>query len=191
MGPGLARILVDIAWCAFLVVWAVSGRKTLATKSAESLASRFGVLFIQSVGCVFLFGRGVGFGILGRPFLAPGDMLTFFGVGLSWAGVAVAIWARYHLGKYWSSQVTIKEDHKLIRTGPYARIRHPIYSGLVLAATGTALTIDRWRCVIGVGLILLALAIKARKEENLLGQQFGEDFVEHRHRTGFLLPRFR
>ncbi|MGB8115377.1 MAG: isoprenylcysteine carboxylmethyltransferase family protein, partial [Candidatus Sulfotelmatobacter sp.] len=82
-----------------------------------------------------------------------------------------------------------KEDHKLIRTGPYARLRHPIYSGLELAAIGSALAIDQWRCVIGVCIIVTGFWIKAKREEAMLGAQFGADFQEHRRHTGFLFPR--
>jgi hypothetical protein len=88
--------------------------------------------------------------------------LAATGVALTWIGIAIALWARWHLGQYWSARVTIKEDHKLIRTGPYAYFRHPIYSGIDLAAVGGALAIDEWRCVAGVGLIVLGYWIKAR-----------------------------
>jgi protein-S-isoprenylcysteine O-methyltransferase Ste14 len=108
---------------------------------------------------------------------------------LTWAGIALAVWARWHLGQYWSARVTIKKDHKLIRAGPYARLRHPIYSGLDLAALGSALAIDRWRCLAGVCLIALGYWIKARKEEAMLSAQFGADFEQHCRHTGFLLPR--
>ncbi len=113
------------------------------------------------------------------------------GTVLIWMGIGLAIWARYHLAEYWSARVTIKEDHQLIRTGPYARLRHPIYSGLVLAAIGSALVIDRWRCVFGVCLVLIGYCFKAKKEEAMLTQQFGDAFREHQKHTGFLIPRFR
>jgi protein-S-isoprenylcysteine O-methyltransferase Ste14 len=111
------------------------------------------------------------------------------GVVLTWAGIALALWARWHLGQYWSAHITIKEDHKLIRTGPYARLRHPIYSGLDLAVIGSALAIDEWRCVAGVCLIILAYWLKAKREERMLTLRFGADFDEHCLQTGFLLPR--
>jgi protein-S-isoprenylcysteine O-methyltransferase Ste14 len=95
------------------------------------------------------------------------------------------------LGQYWSGRITIKEGHKLIRTGPYARLRHPIYTGLVLASAGTAIELDQWRCVAGVCIILLGFWIKARREEALLTTEFGAEFDEHRRSTGFLLPKLR
>lgn len=110
---------------------------------------------------------------------------------LTWMGIGLAIWARYHLAENWSARVTIKQDHQLIRTGPYARLRHPIYSGLILAAIGSAVVIDQWRCVLGLCLIVTGFCIKARKEETMLTQQFGEAFHEHQKHAGFLIPRFR
>ena len=77
----------------------------------------------------------------------------------------------------------------MIRTGPYAHFRHPIYSGLDLAALGR-LAIDEWRCVLGLSLIVLGYWIKARTEERMLSAQFGGAFVEHCRRTGFLIPKF-
>ena len=111
-------------------------------------------------------------------------------MALTWVGIALALWARWHLGQYWSARVTLKEGHQLIRTGPYAYFRHPIYSGLILAAIGAALAIDRWRCVVGVALTVAAYCIKARKEESMLTAQFGEAFAENCRHTGFLLPKF-
>jgi protein-S-isoprenylcysteine O-methyltransferase Ste14 len=65
-------------------------------------------------------------GMLGHRVIPRSHALAVTGVTLTWAGIALALWARWHLGQYWSARITIKEDHKPIRTGPYARLRHPI-----------------------------------------------------------------
>ena len=109
---------------------------------------------------------------------------------LRWVGIGLAIWARYRLAEYWSARITIKEDHELNRTGPYLCLRHPIYSGTILATTGSAVVIDQGRCVLGVW-VLTGYCIKARKEETMLMQQFGEALCEHQRHAGFLIPRFR
>jgi protein-S-isoprenylcysteine O-methyltransferase Ste14 len=70
-------------------------------------------------------------------------------------------------------------------------LRHPIYSGLVLATIGSAVVIDAWRCVLGTCLVLVGYCFKAKKEEAMLSLQFGEAFCEHQKHTGFLMPRFR
>jgi protein-S-isoprenylcysteine O-methyltransferase Ste14 len=99
------------------------------------------------------------------------------------------VWARYHLGQYWSARITLKEDHKLIRTGPYTNFRHPIYSGLDLAALGGVIALGEVRSVLGFLLIVLGYWIKARTEERMLSAQFGGAFIEHCRHTGFLIPK--
>jgi protein-S-isoprenylcysteine O-methyltransferase Ste14 len=185
------RYLIEGPWIVFVSYWAVGALKTRRTERTESSGSRYGILFIEIAGFVLLFMDEAEIGILGDRFLPRIYALGVTGVALTWAGIALALWARWHLGQYWSARITIKEDHKLIRTGPYARLRHPIYSGLDLAAIGSALAIDRWRCVAGVFLIILGYWIKARREEAMLTAQFGGEFQEHCRHTGFLFPRVR
>jgi len=185
------RYLIEGPWIVFIAYWAVGALKTRRTARTETFASRYGILFLEIVGFVLLFRDDAAIGFLGNRVITRTYAMAVTGVALTWAGIALALWARWHLGQYWSARITIKEDHKLIRTGPYARFRHPIYSGLDLAAIGSALAIDRWRCVIGVCLIILGYWIKARREEGMLRAQFGDDFREHCRQTGFLLPRVR
>jgi protein-S-isoprenylcysteine O-methyltransferase Ste14 len=185
------RLLVTFPWIVFVVYWLVSAIKTRATREKESFVSRYAVLFIEIVGFALIFNHRTGIGFLGNRVVPRNLMGPIVGTVLTWMGIGLAIWARYHLAEYWSARVTIKEGHQLIRTGPYARLRHPIYSGLVLAAIGSALVIDRWRCVFGVCLVLIGYCFKAKKEETMLTQQFGEVFREHQRHTGFLIPRFR
>jgi len=183
--------LIEAPWIVFVAYWAVGALKTPRTVSRESFAWRYGILFLEILGFVLLFKDATGIGVLGHRVVNRTYALAVTGVALTWIGIAIALWARWHLGQYWSARVTIKEDHKLIRTGPYTYFRHPIYSGIDLAAIGGALAIDQWRCVAGVGLIVLGYWIKARKEESMLVAQFGEEFREHCRHTGFLIPKFR
>ena len=184
------RYLIEGPWVVFVACWAVGALKTRRTVNQESSASRYPILFLEILGFVLLFSDAVEIGVLGHRVVPQTYGLAVVGVALTWIGIAIALWARWHLGQYWSARATLKEDHKLIRSGPYAYFRHPIYSGLDLAAVGGALAIDEWRCVLGVGLIILGYWIKANKEESMLTAQFGEAFQEHRRHTGFLLPWF-
>ncbi|MGA7289918.1 MAG: isoprenylcysteine carboxylmethyltransferase family protein [Terriglobales bacterium] len=184
------RLLVEIPWIIFVVYWAAGALKTRRTVSRESFASRYGVLLLEVVGFVLLFSGEAGIGFLGHRIFPRTSALSFAGVALTWIGIALALWARWHLGQYWSARITLKEDHQLIRTGPYACFRHPIYSGLDLAVIGSGFAFDRWRCVAGVAFIILGYWIKAKKEESVLSERFGETFQEHRQHTGFLLPKF-
>jgi protein-S-isoprenylcysteine O-methyltransferase Ste14 len=178
-------------WYALAIYWAFSALRLKRIKVSEDPGGRLWHIGIMVLVFMLLSSDRLGFGPLGWRFVpesgvvwAPGIFLTFLGAGL-------AIWARYSLGQYWSGRVTLKEDHQLIRFGPYAYIRHPIYSGLILAMAGTALVIGEWRAVVAVLLALVELSRKASKEEALLATEFGEQYREYRRQAGFLTPRFR
>ena len=184
------QYLIEGPWFVFCAYWAVGALKTRRTVSAESLASRARFILLEIVGYGLVFSDLAAMGFLGHRVLPRTYAGASIGVAFTWIGIAIALWARWHLGQYWSARITLKEGHKLIRTGPYAHLRHPIYSGLILAAIGGALAIDKWRCVAGVVFIVLGYWMKARKEEALLAAQFGEAFQEHCRHAGFLIPRF-
>ncbi len=181
---------ITIPWIVFGAYWFIGALKTRATVRRESFVARYGVMLVEALGFTLLFNGDFNLGPLSRHFLNHSTMTAATGIVLTWAGLGIAIWARYHLGQFWSGRITLKQDHQLIRTGPYARLRHPIYTGLDLAAIGTALVLDRWRCVLGVCVIMTGFVIKAKREEALLAGQFGDAFKEHRRHTGFLLPKF-
>jgi protein-S-isoprenylcysteine O-methyltransferase Ste14 len=185
------RFLVEFPWIVFVVYWIIGAMKTRATRDKEPFTSRSAVLLIEMLGYLLVFSDSAGIGILGTRFIPRTMASAVLGVVFTWSGIGLAVWARYHLAEYWSARITIKEDHQLIRTGPYSHLRHPIYSGLILATIGSALVIDKWRCVLGVCLVTVGYCFKASGEETMLARQFGEAFREHQKHAGFLIPRFR
>jgi protein-S-isoprenylcysteine O-methyltransferase Ste14 len=103
-------------------------------------------------------------------------------------GLAFTWWARLHLGRLWSSAVTEKPDHRVVDTGPYGLVRHPIYSGVSWAAFATAMargTIDAWA---GAAVLLLGFYVKARIEEGFLRAQLGPAYDAYARRVGMLIP---
>jgi protein-S-isoprenylcysteine O-methyltransferase Ste14 len=102
-------------------------------------------------------------------------------------GLGFAAWARAHLGQNWSGIVTVKEDHALVRTGPYRAVRHPIYTGLLLALTGTAMAIGEWRGVLAVICALIGLLRKIQVEEKRMSENFPE-YSRYRQQTAALIP---
>ena len=104
--------------------------------------------------------------------------------------MAIAFWARWHLGANWSGVVTLKEGHELIRTGPYRNIRHPIYTGILLALFGTVVATGEVRGLLAVAIAWLSFYWKARREESFLSLEFGEKFAAHAKQTGMFLPKF-
>jgi protein-S-isoprenylcysteine O-methyltransferase Ste14 len=116
--------------------------------------------------------------------------LQLVAIGLTSAGVAFAVWARIVLGEKWSARVTRKVGHDFIRTGPYDYVRHPIYSGLLLAAAGTALFVGELKRLVAIFLVLMAESFKAKREEQFMLAEFGETYEQYRRETCFLIPRF-
>jgi protein-S-isoprenylcysteine O-methyltransferase Ste14 len=114
--------------------------------------------------------------------------VSIIGLGLTVAGVAIAIWARFYIGRNWSATVTIKRDHQLIRTGPYSLARHPIYSGFALAALGTALARGEVGGLLGFALVLLSFQMKARLEEVFMTEQFGAEYTQYKREVKGLIP---
>ena len=159
------------------------------TKQRQSLFTRLPHVGVMIVAFVLLLERRARFGPLDRRFLPDSQIGTWMGIFLTACGIALAIWARFYLGANWSATITIRAGHSLVRTGPYARLRHPIYSGMLLAIAGTALAQGEWRGLLALTIALVAWSIKAKKEESWLRGEFGAEFDEHAQRTGFLLPR--
>ncbi|HZC59951.1 MAG TPA: isoprenylcysteine carboxylmethyltransferase family protein, partial [Chthoniobacterales bacterium] len=124
----------------------------------------------------------------GKPLWPQSAILVGIGIVLTIAGLGLAIWARVHLGKYWSGRVTIKVDHRIIESGPYGSVRHPIYSGLLLAVLGTVITIGTIQAFLGFALIFIAVIRKLTLEEKWLRSEFGEEYERYRRRVKALVP---
>jgi protein-S-isoprenylcysteine O-methyltransferase Ste14 len=174
----------------FFLYWMVSARKLKAVKQRESTPERLQHMLPLVAAYVLLLTTGLDFGWLGRRFVPDAAALGVFAVALTGAGVAFAIWARWHLGENWSGTVTLKAGHELIRSGPYRSIRHPIYTGMLAAIIGTAVALGEVRGILACLIILAAFYRKARREERFLAQEFGEKFSAHVEHTGMFLPRF-
>jgi protein-S-isoprenylcysteine O-methyltransferase Ste14 len=178
-----------LPWYVFAAYWATTSLRVKPTKAQEKLADRLGTIVVMVVSFELLFTRSLRYGLLGERFASAESGIAWAGIVLTYLGVAIAIWARYCLGEYWSARVTLKEGHQIIRSGPYAFVRHPIYTGMLAAAAGTALVIGEWRGVLALALILISFWRKALREENMLTSEFGEAYAAYRRSTGFLVPR--
>src|SRR5271156_3537071 len=103
-------------------------------------------------------------------------------------GQVFTVWARSHLAANWSGTVTFKAGHELITTGPYALARHPIYTGLLLGFLASALALGRWRGIVAVAVVGLALWRKLRLEEEGMRRLFGAGYVSYQRRVKALIP---
>ena len=125
-------------WYAFLIVWLAMAIGVKRNVRRQSFAGRIVHNTLCGFAFAFLFVDGWGWGLLAQPVVPHTLEWRAAGTLIAYAGFAFAIWARLTLGTNWSGTVTVKENHELIRTGPYRFVRHPIYSGILLAGLGTA-----------------------------------------------------
>jgi protein-S-isoprenylcysteine O-methyltransferase Ste14 len=189
MKPEIVKEILAYIWAAFGLYWILSARRLHRTQTGEPHVYRLVRLSVLALTFILLFSNWLRIGPFAWRFVPNDLLIRETGVLISLIGIFLAIWARRHLGQYWSDKVEIKVDHQLIRSGPYAVMRHPIYSGVLLGVAGTALAIGEWRGVIAFCLLLTSYTVKAKKEDRVLSERFGEIFREHRSQAGFLFPR--
>ncbi len=181
--------LIHSVWLLWLGAWILSGIRTKRVRQPEPIGIHLLYAPLTLLGALLLFSPTLDPVWPSRRFLPPSPLASLAGLALVLSGLALTAWARIVLGGNWSARVVLKHDHQLIRSGPYARLRHPIYTGLIAAVFGTALAAGFWHSLAGAALVALGMAWKARCEEALLIRHFGDAFLEHRRSTGFLFPR--
>jgi protein-S-isoprenylcysteine O-methyltransferase Ste14 len=185
----LYHYLIPGLWLLWIAYWRISATDVKPEQRHESPGSRAAHLLPLLIAAVLLWIRGdARDGWLFQHFLTPSVTLFWTGTAITAAGLGFSAWARVHLGRNWSATVTVKQDHELIRTGPYAIVRHPIYTGLLCGFIGTALAIGQWRGVVAVAIVLVAFWRKLRLEERWMSETFGEDYRLYRARTKALIP---
>lgn len=193
--PVAAHLLVWSVWAASWIA-ASLWQKRAAKRPALATEIPYRVLFIVGFFALFL---GLSDGDRAPPPLGPALAgLWILPTPLAWATVALTVagflfawWARLHLGALWSSGVTRKDDHRIVDTGPYAIVRHPIYTGLLAGALGLALVGAAPMGLAGFALLALGIWLKARLEERFLSAELGvESYAAYRRRTPMLVPFF-
>lgn len=181
-------VLIDGSWIAFLVIWIAAAIRTKRTTRIQSGASRLLQGLLTTGGAVLLFASRINIDWLSVSLWPDSAAIAYTGAWLTVAGVAFAVWARFAIGQNWSARVTIKQDHELVRRGPYALVRHPIYSGILLAIVGTALAVDESRGLIAIALVATGFWLKLRTEESFMLQQFGDKYRTYQHDVKALIP---
>jgi protein-S-isoprenylcysteine O-methyltransferase Ste14 len=154
----------------------------------QSTRDRLRQSFFMWAGAVLLFFHGRSLGPLFQPLFPAAHWVEWTGGALAAAGLALTWWARIHLGRQWSAAVTLKENHVLVRSGPYAITRHPIYTGLLLALAATALVVRTGPALLGLALLVAGLVLKLRQEERFLSSHFGEAYRDYQARVPALVP---
>ena len=177
-----------VLWFVFLIYWQIKAANTKTTRRLEPIASRMLRALIFLVAIVLLSTTQIPLRWLYLQLWPAGLCPFWLGALVMVAGLLFAVWAREHLGSNWSRSVTIKQGHELITTGPYAVVRHPIYTGILAGFLGTAIALSQVRGFIVFVLIILTLWLKLRMEEQWMRSQFGETYANYAHQTAALVP---
>jgi protein-S-isoprenylcysteine O-methyltransferase Ste14 len=182
------RLIVWL-WWGWGLYWIVSAVRNKATQRRESLASRLAHLLPLAVGGTLMAWPPPGWSAFAwRLWPPPSFAASWVGVALVVAGLGFAIWARVHLGRNWSGTVTVKQGHELIRSGPYAYVRHPIYTGLIAALLGTTVASGTVHAMIGLALIVVAFVRKSHIEEGFMRETFPGEYQRYCAQTPSLVP---
>jgi protein-S-isoprenylcysteine O-methyltransferase Ste14 len=187
MAPDIWR-WIESAWLLVGIYWLVAALWAKPAARRERLLTRGVHLAIMTLACVLLFSNSARVGVLGACLLPEFAGIGWAGLCLTVAGCAFAVWARTWLGRNWSATVTRKQDHELVRSGPFAVVRHPIYAGLLLAILGTALALGQVRGLVALALAFVGWFTKARTEEQFLVEQFGDRYLRYRCEVKQLIP---
>lgn len=180
--------LIPGIWVVWWLYWRYAAAGVKPAVRRESAASRASHIVPLVLGAMLLAVPTMSGWFAHRLIPADPHWLFWLGVAVQIAGLALAILARSYLGRNWSGTVTLKQGHELIRTGPYRYVRHPIYTGLLLAFIGSALARNEWRGALAVVLVLAAFWRKLSIEERWLAELFGESYAAYRRETAALIP---
>ena len=180
--------LIGTLWIAWAVYWFIAARGVKETRRLESPLSRAGHLVPLGIAAWLLWAPALPQHFLEGRFLPAAPATYWTGVVIVVIGLLFAIWARNVLGRNWSGVVTVKQDHELIRSGPYRHVRHPIYTGLLVAFAGSAVARGEWRGILALAIVFVALWRKLRLEEQWMIETFGDAYVRYRAEVRALIP---
>ena len=183
------QLVTMVAWSAFVLSWI--GAAFWADRAEKRPARREAWLYraVTVAGVVLLVAGGEQFSRAVDRLWSFEPVVDYALVLVVLSGMAFTWWARLYLGRLWSSSVTKKADHRVVDTGPYAIVRHPIYTGIMLACAATAAQLGTALAVAGVLVLWVGFWIKARLEERFLRSQLEEGAYDaYRQRVPMLVP---
>lgn len=184
----LFDLFIPACWIVWATIWLFASFGVKKSVRQEDPLSRLGNTAPIWLGAFLLAVSPSWLGPL-QLRVMPHDLASYvIGAGLTVIGLLFAVWARYHIGRNWSGVITLKEDHALVRSGPYALVRHPIYSGLLLAIVGSAIARGNLAAVLAIVAMLYAVLRRVSIEESWMSENFGSAYADYKANTPSLIP---
>ncbi len=184
-------VMIIIQVCFFLSSRRAQNRSTADCRFIEREGGR--QVFVRTIRSIvlviFLLLSAIDapwLGLLSVPFPA---WLGWLGIALGLSSLVIYVWSRLAIGKEWSSDLRLRDRHQLVTTGPYSRVRHPIYLALILFMTSITLVAANWLLIAFLTISATDLALRIPKEEQMMIEEFGDEYEAYMQRTGKLLPK--
>ena len=177
-----AGIVIGVGWLVFWIYWLAAsvGVKTGRTRWGRFAGPRVAILLIV----LLLLRLKV---LKGHRAVTSDPWLQGIGLIIFVLGLALAVWARIYIGRNWGMPMSEKAEPELVTTGPYRVIRHPIYSGIILAMVGTTVAVSPY-WLIAVVLLGAYFIYSAVMEERYLTGQFPDAYPRYQQSTKMLIP---
>ena len=177
-----------VTWISYFVYWRLMAKDVKSSVRTESTLSRLIRAISIILAFLLLWIPKFPISLLTIRFLPDSYLVFWIGFIVTTGGLYFSVWARKCLGKNWSQAVTIKDDHQLIKDGPYAIVRHPIYTGLLLGFIGTSIAVGELRGLIADVLVFGVLLFKLKLEDKWLLEQFGESYKIYYQKVSAFIP---
>jgi protein-S-isoprenylcysteine O-methyltransferase Ste14 len=175
------ELVFAVGWALFWLYWLAAAFSTKRGRLQWSREVRIRVVLIALLIVLVRLGVFRGHGVHSDPWRAALGLVLFA------VGLAFAIWARLHIGRNWGTPMTQKDEPELVTSGPYRLVRHPIYSGILVAGVGTAVALS-WVWLAAVGLAAIYFIYSATVEERFLSEQLPAAYPAYKRSTKMLVP---
>lgn len=183
----IAGSIILGCWLIFIAYWILCTLRVKAIAEQQSLWSALAHRVPVGLGYFLLIVQKLP-PPLNRVLVPHTNWTLATGAVICGFGLFVTLWARWTLAGNWSSDVTFKQGHQLIKTGPYQFVRHPIYTGLLVMTLGTAINAGRLRCWLNIVVIGIGFWIKLKQEERLLRRHFPGEYPAYQKQVKALVP---
>jgi protein-S-isoprenylcysteine O-methyltransferase Ste14 len=180
--------VISLLWFGIFVLWAITGITSKQTVQSKSEGPSRIAVWIVWLAWWLLLTHGFHFEMLSVRFVPKAASVSYAGLAITIAGLALSVWARIQIGRNWSGLIQVKEGHQLMHKGSYAVVRHPIYSGFMLATLGTAIAFGEISGLLSFVMILAAWGYKSRLEETAMVEHFGAEYETYRRKVKGLIP---